>query len=107
VRATVGSTKQRFRIASASSSSAARVAAEPCGSPSWRKLVGYDPLPMPRFSRPPLTWSSVIAIFASSAGCRNACASTRCPMRMRSVIAASAVAAVHASNDGTFGMPGG
>ena len=61
---------------------------------------------MPSSSRPSEIWSSVVAILASTAGCRNWLHSTMCPTRSRSVRVSSAVASVHASSDGMFGTPG-
>ncbi len=47
--------------------------------------------PMPRIARPPLMWSSVVAILAVSDGTRNVLAPTIRPIRMRRVACAQAV----------------
>ena len=46
--------------------------------------------PIPRIARPPLMWSSVVAIFATRAGLRNVLAPTMSPIRIRSVAWAQA-----------------
>ncbi len=61
---------------------------------------------MPSSSRPPEIWSRVVAILASTAGCRNWLHSTRCPTRSRSVRLNSAVASVQASSEEMSGTPG-
>jgi len=60
---------------------------------------------MPSTARPPDTWSSVAAIFASRPGLRNVLAVPRWPIVARRVIAAAAAATVHPSSFGSDGAP--
>ena len=57
----------------------------------------YQPAPSPRMSRPPLTASAVVAILASSAGCRNEVQVTSWPSSRRRVDAASVARIVQPS----------
>ena len=58
------------------------------------------PAPSPSTRRPLLMWSSVAAMFATTAGCRYRLPSTRVPRRSRSVRQARAVITVHPSRTG-------
>ena len=77
-----------------------RLANVPQSRPILLCSSSMEPLPMPSCSRPAEIWSSVVAIFASTAGWRNWLHSTMCPTWMRSVRLSSAVARVHASIEG-------
>ena len=55
---------------------------------------------MPRMARPPEMWSSVVAIFATSAGLRNVLAPTIRPMRARPVASAQAASVIQPSRIG-------
>lgn len=85
--------------ASAATACSASWYGKPCASYSTRATgwLGRDPAPMPRSSRPPETTSTVVAIFASSAGGRNLLLVTMTPSRSRVVSAASADSSVHPS----------
>ena len=56
--------------------------------------------PMPRMARPPLMWSSVAAVLATSPGLRNVLAPTSRPTRVRSVAIANAASERPALEDG-------
>ncbi len=61
----------------------------PNRKPKPRCSISFQPLPMPRTARPPLTWSSVVTILATSAGLRYVLAPTMSPMLDRVVSAAT------------------
>ena len=61
--------------------------------------------PMPRIARPPLMWSSVVAILAVSAGLRNVFAPTIRPIRIRCVACAQAVSVSQPSKMGPVESP--
>ena len=61
--------------------------------------------PMPRIARPPLMWSSVVAIFATSAGLRNVLAPTMRPSVARSVASAQAASVSQPSKIGPSWEP--
>ena len=60
---------------------------------------------MPRIARPSLTWSSVVAVLATSPGLRNVLAPTSRPSRVRSVSRAQAVSSDQPSKIGWYGSP--
>ena len=60
---------------------------------------------MPRIERPPLIWSRVAAVFATSPGLRNVLAPTSRPSRVRSVAIAHAASVVQPSTIGWYGSP--
>ena len=64
---------------------------DPKSSPKSSCSSSNHAPPMPRIARPPLMWSSVVAIFAVSVGSRNVFAPTIRPMRIRFVACAQAV----------------
>ncbi len=68
------------------------------GTPNARNSGSFQPAPRPRITRPPLTSSSVSAIFASTAGLRSGTAVTYVPSLTRLVEAASALRSVHDSH---------
>ncbi len=88
---------------SASSSIAQRSAAVRNGMPSAVCSASNQPEPMPKSRRPPLITSTVVAIFASTAGWRYVFPVTSTPSRSCSVSTASAASAVHASRQGSNG----
>ena len=60
---------------------------------------------MPRIARPPLMWSSVDAILATSPGLRNVLAPTSRPSRVCSVAIAHAARLAQPSKIGWYGSP--
>ena len=60
---------------------------------------------MPRIARPPLMWSSVVAVLATRPGLRNVLAPTSRPSRVRSVAIAQAASEVQPSKIGWYGSP--
>ena len=78
------------------------------GTPNAVNSGSFQPAPRPRMNRPPLTSSSVSAIFASSAGLRSGIAVTYVPRRTRGTATASAVRSVidsHAPLHSPAGSP--
>src|SRR5450759_2863164 len=73
--------------------------------PNSRCSSSNQAAPRPRIARPPLIWSSVVAIFATRAGLRIVFAPTMSPIRTRSVVAAQAVIVSHPSKMGPCGSP--
>ena len=61
--------------------------------------------PMPSTARPPLMWSIVVIILATSAGLRNVLAPTRRPIVARLVAPPTAAMAVYASRIGPSQEP--
>ena len=64
---------------------------DPKSIPKSRCSSSNHAPPMPRMARPPEMWSSVVAIFATSAGLRNGLAPTMRPTRACFVACAQAV----------------
>ncbi len=100
-----GSSWRRTISSTASSRRETRSPAAGRSKPYRRCSASCQPVPMPRTRRPPLTWSTVTASFASSDGCRKVLLVTRTPRRIRRVDAASAASSVHASRHGCSGGP--
>ena len=75
------------------------------GTPNASNSVRFHPAPMPKTSRPPLTSSTVAAIFARIAGGWNPAQATSGPSRTRCVTAASPASSVHASHGPRSGRP--
>jgi hypothetical protein len=103
VKVVRGPANIRVTISSVSSRISERSAKLPHGMPASTCSCSTEPLPIPRFNRPPEMTSSVVAIFPSRAGWRNVAHSTMWPTRSRVVSVSSAVASVHASNAGRSG----
>ena len=78
---------------------------EPNSMPKSRCSSSNQAAPRPRIARPPLIWSSVVAIFATRAGLRIVFAPTMSPIRTRSVVAAQAAIVSHPSKMGPCGSP--
>ena len=78
-------------------------------SPNWRPnatcSVSNHAAPMPRTARPFEMWSSVVAIFAVSAGSRNVFAPTISPIRTFSVACAHAASVSQPSKIGPSWLP--
>ena len=68
------------------------------GKPKALYSVSFQPAPRPRIRRPPLISSRVAAFLASMAGLWKLVQATSGPICTRSVTAAMAVSAVHASH---------
>ncbi len=60
---------------------------------------------MPRMARPPLMWSSVAAVLATTPGLRKVLAPTSSPSRVRSVCGAIAASVDQPSKIGWYGSP--
>ena len=105
--AVAGSPCSMARITgSASPSQRSRSGApEPNGSPNATCSVSNQAAPRPRTARPPLMWSSVVAIFATRLGSRNVFAPTIRPTVLRFVVAAQAVIVSQPSNIGPSADP--
>jgi len=76
----------------------------------WRLyewIAGHkvDAPPIPRIARPPLRWSSVVAIFATRAGLRNVLAPTIRPIRERCVTPAQPASTIQPSSIGPLSDP--
>ena len=71
---------------------------------SWCSSSNHAP-PIPRIARPPLMWSSVVAILAVSAGLRNVFAPTMRPMRICRVACAQAASVSQPSKIGPVDSP--
>ena len=67
--------------------------------------VSNQAAPIPRTARPPLMWSSVVAILAARAGLRNVFAPTIRPRRTFDVTPAQAVSVSQPSRIGPVGAP--
>src|SRR5437588_2420414 len=73
--------------------------------PSISNSLSAQPAPMPNSSRPSESWSTVVAILASTAGCRYGLPVTRQPIRTRLVASAIAASRLQPSNTGPAGSP--
>ena len=78
---------------------------EPNSSPKSSCSSSNQAPPMPRIARPPLTWSRVVAIFATRAGLRNVLAPTMSPIRTFSVACAQAARVSQPSKIGPCESP--
>ncbi len=76
------------------------------GMPNASNSGWCHPAPRPRMKRPPLTSSTVTAIFASRAGCRKGTHITSVPSSTRVVASASAERTVHTSQIPAVGWSG-
>ena len=76
------------------------------GNPNARNSTSFHPAPSPRINRPPLISSTVAAFFASIAGLWNDALATSGPSSTRSVTAARAARADHASQGPRGDIPG-
>ena len=73
--------------------------------PYSRCSVSNHAPPMPRIARPPLMWSSVVAVLATMLGLRNVFAPTRSPSRVFSVSRAHAARSDQPSKKSWYGSP--
>ena len=73
------------------------------GIPYWLCSSSYQAAPIPRFIRPCDTWSIVVAMLASTAGCRYVTPVTMIPHCSRVVCAAIAASSVIPSKHGPVG----